>query len=66
MLPWPPRQSLWAGPNTHAGGGTTTPMTNTITILYQSDIHLTVLQVCKSIVVRMLVSSSPGNSLLQK
>jgi hypothetical protein len=27
------RQSLWAGPNTHAGGDPTTLMTNTITIL---------------------------------
>jgi hypothetical protein len=27
------RQSLWARHNTHAGCGTTTPMTNTITIL---------------------------------
>jgi hypothetical protein len=28
-----PKIALWAGPNTHAGGGPTTPMTNTITIL---------------------------------
>jgi hypothetical protein len=27
------RQPLWVGPNTHAGGGPTTPMTNTIMIL---------------------------------
>jgi hypothetical protein len=27
------RQPLWAGPNTHVGGDTTTSMTNTITIL---------------------------------
>jgi hypothetical protein len=27
------RQPLWAGTNTHAGGGPTTSMTNTITIL---------------------------------
>jgi hypothetical protein len=27
------RQPLWAGPNTHAEGGPTTPMTNTITII---------------------------------
>jgi hypothetical protein len=30
---WPLRQPLWAGPNTHTGGGSTAPMTNTITIL---------------------------------
>jgi hypothetical protein len=28
-----PKTTLRAGPNTHAGGGLTTPMTNTIKIL---------------------------------
>jgi hypothetical protein len=27
------RHPLWAGPNTYVGGGATTPITNTITIL---------------------------------
>jgi hypothetical protein len=33
LVPWPPRQPLWVGPNIHVGGGPTIPMTNTITIL---------------------------------
>jgi hypothetical protein len=32
-VPWPPRQPLWAGPNTHVGGDPAAPMTNTIIIL---------------------------------
>jgi hypothetical protein len=27
LVPLPLRQSIWAGPNTHVGGGPTTPMT---------------------------------------
>jgi hypothetical protein len=33
LVPWPPRQPLWAGSNTDTGGGPVAPMTNTITIL---------------------------------
>jgi hypothetical protein len=33
LVTWLPRQPLWAGSNTHAGGGPTAPMTNTIIIL---------------------------------
>jgi hypothetical protein len=29
LVPWPPRQALWAGPNAHAGGGPTVSKTNT-------------------------------------
>jgi hypothetical protein len=33
LVPWLPRQPIWAGPNTNAGDGPTAPMTNTIIIL---------------------------------